>query len=79
MAHRLRKAAPPERHIMEKACTIAIEQNTCNTRRHTGKCIRKTKVFFKKERRVDCPRARAERSSRTFFEKYQTRTLSSTA
>jgi len=44
---------PPERHIIGKAHTIAIEQDNSNTRHYLGRFTRRTKVVSKKDEMVD--------------------------
>ena len=44
---------PPERHVIGKAHTIAIEQDNSNTRHYLGRFTRKTKVVSKKKEMVD--------------------------
>ena len=44
---------PPERHIIGKSGTIAIEQDNSNTRHHLARFTRRTKVVSKKEFMVD--------------------------
>ena len=47
------KVLPPERHIIGKSGTIAIEQDNSNTRHHLGRFTRRTKVVSQLERMVD--------------------------
>lgn len=47
------KVLPPERHLIGKAHTIAIEQDNSNTRHHLGRMTRRTKVVSKKVAMVD--------------------------
>ena len=47
------KVLPPERHIIGKSGTIAIEQDNSNTRHYLGRFTRKTKVVSKKDEMVD--------------------------
>jgi insertion element IS1 protein InsB len=44
---------PPDRHVIGKAHTIAIEQDNSNTRHHLGRMTRRTKVVSKKVEMVD--------------------------
>ena len=44
---------PPERHIIGKAHTIAIEQENGNTRHYLGRFTRKSKIVSKKNEMVD--------------------------
>jgi len=44
---------PPERHIIGKSGTIAIEQDNSNTRHYVGRFTRRTKVVSKKKEMVD--------------------------
>jgi insertion element IS1 protein InsB len=44
---------PPERHVIGKAHTIAIEQDNGNTRHYLGRFTRRTKVVSKKDEMVD--------------------------
>jgi insertion element IS1 protein InsB len=46
------KVLPPERHIIGKAHTVAIERDNSNTRHHLGRFTRRTKVVSKKEEMV---------------------------
>jgi insertion element IS1 protein InsB len=43
------KVLPPERHVVGKAGTVAIERDNSNTRHHLGRMTRRTKVVSKKE------------------------------
>ena len=47
------KVLPPERHVIGKANTIAIEGDNSNTRHHLGRFTRRTKVVSKSENMVD--------------------------
>lgn len=47
------KVPPPERHVIGKAHTTMIEQDTSNTRHHLGRMTRRTKIVSKKEEMVD--------------------------
>jgi insertion element IS1 protein InsB len=47
------KVLPPERHVIGKAYTAAIERDNSNTRHHLGRMTRRTKVVSKKEFMVD--------------------------
>ena len=42
--HAFIEVLPPERHVIGKAHTIAIEQDNSNTRHHLGRFTRRTKV-----------------------------------
>ncbi|MGH8551470.1 MAG: IS1 family transposase, partial [Methylococcales bacterium] len=42
------RVLPPERHIIGKAHTVAIERDNSNTRHHLGRMTRRTKVVSKK-------------------------------
>lgn len=44
---------PPERHVIGKAHTGAIERDNSNTRHHLGRMRRRTKVVSKKEAMVE--------------------------
>ena len=44
---------PPERHVIGKAHTIAIEQDNSNTRHHVARFTRRTKVVSRLEHMVD--------------------------
>jgi len=44
---------PPERHIIGKSGTPAIERDNSNTRHHLGRFTRRTKVVSKSEVMVD--------------------------
>jgi len=44
---------PPERHVIGKAHTIAIEQNNSNTRHHLSRFTRRTKVVSHSPLMVD--------------------------
>ena len=41
---------PPERHVVGKAHTVAIERDNSNTRHHLGRMTRRTKVVSKKKK-----------------------------
>jgi len=43
------KVLPPDRHVVGKAHTVAVEQDNSNTRHHLGRMTRRTKVVTKKE------------------------------
>ena len=47
------KVLPPERHIIGKAHTVAIEQDNSNTRHHSGRFTRQTKVVSQVEHMVN--------------------------
>ena len=47
------KVLPPERHIIGKAHTVAIEQDNSNTRHHVGRFTRQTKVVSQVEHMVN--------------------------
>ena len=47
------KVLPPERHIIGKSGTTAIERDNSNTRHHLGRFTRKPKVVSKKKEMVD--------------------------
>jgi len=47
------KVLPPERHIIGKAHTIAIERDNSNTRHHLGRFTRRTKVVSHLEHMAD--------------------------
>jgi insertion element IS1 protein InsB len=44
---------PPERHVIGKPHTIAIEHDNSNTRHYWGRFTRRTKVVSRKESMVD--------------------------
>jgi insertion element IS1 protein InsB len=44
---------PPERHVIGKAHTIAIEHDNSNTRHHVGRFTRRTKVVSHLEHMID--------------------------
>jgi IS1 family transposase len=46
------KVLPPERHIVGKEHTVAIERDNSNTRHHLGRFTRRTKVVSQKESMV---------------------------
>jgi insertion element IS1 protein InsB len=48
-----REVLPPERHVIGKAHTVAIEQDNGNTRHHLARFTRRTKVVSRLERMVD--------------------------
>jgi len=50
--HAFAKILPPERHVIGKAHTIAIEQDHSNTRHHLGRMTRRTKVVSKKAQMI---------------------------
>ena len=43
---------PPERHVIGKQHTIAIEQDNSNTRHHLGRMTRRTKVVSQSEEMI---------------------------
>ena len=47
------KVLPPERHVVGKKHTVAIERDNSNTRHHLGRFTRKTKVVSKLDHMVD--------------------------
>jgi insertion element IS1 protein InsB len=47
------KVLPPDRHIIGKSGTVAIEQDNSNTRHYLARFTRRTKVVSKKTRMVD--------------------------
>ena len=47
------KILPPDRHVIGKAGTVAIERDNSNTRHHLGRFTRRTKVVSQKEFMVD--------------------------
>jgi IS1 family transposase len=47
------KVLPPERHIIGKSGTVAVERDNSNTRHHLGRFTRRTKVVSKSEFMVD--------------------------
>jgi len=47
------KVLPPERHVIGKTHTIAIEQDNSNTRHHLGRFTRRTKVVSQKDEMLD--------------------------
>ena len=68
---------PPERHIVGKAHTVAIERDNSNTRHHLGRFTRRTKVVSKKVTMVDLTLKLWQiLTLETWFEKYQTTALS---
>jgi IS1 family transposase len=44
---------PPERHVIGKSGTFTIEQDNSNTRHHSGRFTRRTKVVSKSKEMVD--------------------------
>jgi insertion element IS1 protein InsB len=44
---------PPDRHVIGKEHTIAIEQDNSNTRHHIGRFTRRTKVVSRLKHMVD--------------------------
>ena len=44
---------PPERHVIGKSGTVAVEQDNSNTRHHLGRFTRRTKVVSKSAFMVD--------------------------
>ena len=44
---------PPQRHVIGKAHTIAIERDNSNTRHYLGRFTRRTKVVSRNESMVD--------------------------
>jgi len=47
------KVLPPERHIIGKSGTVAVERDNSNTRHHLGRFTRRTKVVSKSKLMVD--------------------------
>jgi insertion element IS1 protein InsB len=47
------KVLPPDRHIIGKAHTVAIERDNSNTRHHLGRMTRRTKVVSHCEKMFD--------------------------
>jgi len=47
------KVLPPERHIIGKEHTVAVERDNSNTRHHLGRFTRRTKVVSKSKVMVD--------------------------
>ena len=47
------KILPPDRHVIGKSGTTAIEQDNSNTCHHLGGMTRRTKIASKKEEMVD--------------------------
>ena len=47
------KVLPPERHVIGKQHTVAIERDNSNTRHHLGRMTRRTKVVTKAEHMID--------------------------
>jgi len=45
----LAKVLPPERHVIGKESTIAIEQDSSNTCHHLGEMTRRTKIVSQSE------------------------------
>jgi len=67
---------PPERHVVGKAHTVAIERDNSNVRHHLGRFTRRTKVVSKKVMMVDLTLKLWQMLTTEFwFEKYQTRAL----
>jgi IS1 family transposase len=68
---------PPERHIVGKAHTVAIERDNSNTRHHLGRFTRRTKIVSKKVAMVDLTLKLWQiLTLESWFEKYQTMALS---
>jgi insertion element IS1 protein InsB len=47
------KVLPPERHIIGKEHTVAIERDNSNTRHHLGRMTRRTKIVTKAEHMIE--------------------------
>jgi IS1 family transposase len=68
---------PPERHVVGKAHTVAIERDNSNTRHHLGRFTRRTKVVSKKVEMVDLTLKLWQMLTlEIWFEKYQAAALS---
>jgi len=68
---------PPERHIVGKAQTVAIERDNSNTRHHLGRFSRRTKIVSKKVAMVDLTLKLWQiLTLESWFEKYQATALS---
>jgi IS1 family transposase len=68
---------PPERHIVGRAHTAAIERDNSNTRHRLAGFTRRTKVVSKKAGMVDlAPRLWQALTSEPWFTKYRTLALS---
>ena len=46
------KVLPPERHVIGKKHTIAVEQDNSNTRHHLGRMTRRTKIVSQSEEMI---------------------------
>ena len=44
---------PPQRHVIGKQHTVAIERNNSNTRHYIGRFVRKTKIVSRSEHMVN--------------------------
>ncbi|MDR2090487.1 MAG: hypothetical protein LBP62_02400 [Clostridiales bacterium] len=67
---------PPERHIIGKSGTLAIERNNSNTRHHLGRFTRRTKVVSKSRTMVDLTiRLWSALTQPEVFEKWQSQML----
>jgi IS1 family transposase len=63
---------PPERHIVGKAHTSAIERDNSNTRHHIGRFTRRSKVVSKKSDMVDLTlKLWQTLTDEIYFRKYQ--------
>jgi insertion element IS1 protein InsB len=63
---------PPERHVIGKAHTIAIEQDNSNTRHHLARMTRRTKVVSKRPEMIDLSlRLWCALTTPAVFERYQ--------
>jgi insertion element IS1 protein InsB len=63
---------PPERHVIGKKHTIAIEQDNSNTRHYLGRMTRRTKIVSKKAAMVDASiKLWLHPTTPEGFEKYQ--------
>ena len=68
---------PPERHIVGKAHTVAIERDNSNTRHHLGRFTRRSKIVSKKVEMVDLTLKLWQiLTLEPWFEKYQAIALS---
>jgi insertion element IS1 protein InsB len=68
---------PPERHVVGKVHTVAIERDNSNTRHHLGRFTRRTKIVSKKVAMVDLTlKLWQVLTLEPWFEKYQAIALS---
>lgn len=71
------RVLPPDRHILGKLHTIAIEQDNSNTRRHLARMTRRTKVVTHCEAMIDTSlKLWSNLTQPDIFSRYQSRFIS---